>query len=596
MKIFKGILVSSIALTTFTGIGSMFPSEGSNVAYAASNKQMKSNVHKQIAKQLIVKFKNEANLPSKDGIEKVIKEEKRDAELMGIFDKYPNLTLNRLFQSLKPTEIKNLGEEIKESDHISSNLLNYYSVEASGNIDLQTLLVQFEKSSLVESAYLQEKEAPPETKLPALSVNPYDEPRLARQGYLEAAPLGINASYAWSIKGGDGKGTTFTDMEYGWLLNHEDLVNQKIELISGQNKSEHHDHGTSVLGIVSAEDNNKGGIGIAPKAKVKVVSQIRDNGSYNTADAILSAVQHLQAGDVLLLEAQATYDGYGDKYLPVEVKPDIFDAIRMGVNKGIIIIEAGANGGNDLDQFRDRNGKQVLNRNSPDFKDSGAIIVGAASARVPHKRSSFSNYGSRVDVYGWGNAVDTTDAKPNQFMTNLYTSSFAGTSSASPIIAGAAASIQGIAKANLGKVYTPSQLRSILSNSKTGTKSNDPTADKIGVLPDLKAILSNLGFSPNLSNNSAIVFPEEQERNKGNEGNEGSTIIFPEENANNKEKRDSGFIFPEENSNNKEKGNSGIVFPEENANDKEKRGSDFVFPEENANNKEKGDSSFVFPE
>ncbi len=49
-----------------------------------------------------------------------------------------------------------------------------------------------------------------------------------------------------------------------------------------------------------------------------------------------------------------------------------------GTNKGIIIIEAGANGGNDLDQFRDRNGKQVLNRNSPDFKDSGAIMVGGS--------------------------------------------------------------------------------------------------------------------------------------------------------------------------------------------------------------------------
>ncbi|WP_436867174.1 S8 family serine peptidase, partial [Bacillus fungorum] len=84
---------------------------------------------------------------------------------------------------------------------------------------------------------------------------------------------------------------------YGWLFSHEDLVNQKIELISGQNRSEHHDHGTSVLGIVSAEDNNIGGIGIAPKAKVKVVSQFRDNGNYNTADAILSAVNNMQAGD-----------------------------------------------------------------------------------------------------------------------------------------------------------------------------------------------------------------------------------------------------------------------------------------------------------
>ncbi|ANV74214.1 peptidase S8 (plasmid) [Bacillus thuringiensis] len=543
MKIFKGILVSSIALTAFNGVGGLLPSEKSEVAYAAtynySNKQLNSTVHKQVTKQLILKFKNEANLPYQDGIEKFIKEEKQDPELIGILAEYPNVTINRLFNSLNPKEIKNLGKEIKDSDHISSNLLNYYIVETQDDIDVQALLTKIEKSSLVETAYLQEEEAPPAERLPNLSVNPYDEPRLTRQGYLEPAPLGINAPYAWSIKGGDGKGTTFVDMEYGWLFNHEDLVNQKIELISGQNKSEHHDHGTSVLGIVSAEDNNIGGIGIAPKAKVKVVSQIRDNGNYNTADAILSAVNNMQAGDILLLEAQATYDGYGDKnYFPVEVKPDIFDAIRMGTNKGIIIIEAGANGGNDLDQFRDRNGKQVLNRNSPDFKDSGAIMVGAASARVPHKRSYFSNYGSRVDVYGWGNAVDTTDAKPSEFITNLYTSSFAGTSSASPIIAGAAASIQGIAKNNQGRVYTPSQLRDILSDSSTGTKSNDPTSDKIGVLPDLKAILSKLGFSPNLGNDSSIVFPEEQGINKG------STITFPKEDSANSEK-DSSFIFPE---------------------------------------------------
>ncbi|MCI4054932.1 S8 family peptidase [Bacillus cereus] len=546
MKIFKGIIVSSIALTAFNGVGGLLPSDKSEVAYAASynysNKQLNSTVHKQVTKQLILKFRNEANLPYQDGIEKFIKEEKQDPELIGILNEYPNVTINRLFSSLNPKEIKNLGREINDSEHISSNLLNYYIVENQGDIDVQALLVKFEKSSLIETAYLQEEETPPQERLPNLSVNPYDEPRLTRQGYLEPAPLGINAPYAWSINGGDGKGTTFVDMEYGWLLSHEDLVNQKIELMSGQNKSEHHDHGTSVLGIVSAEDNNIGGIGIAPKAKVKVVSQIRDNGTYNTADAILSAVNNMQAGDILLLEAQATYDGYGDKnYFPVEVKPDIFDAIRMGTNKGIIIIEAGANGGNDLDQFRDRNGKQVLNRNSPDFKDSGAIMVGAASARVPHKRSYFSNYGSRVDVYGWGNAVDTTDAKPSEFITNLYTSSFAGTSSASPIIAGAAASIQGIAKNNKGKVYTPSQLRNILSDPSTGTKSNDSISDKIGVLPDLKAILSKLGFSPNLGNDSSIVFPEEQEINKGNQG---STITFPKEDSDNSE-GNSNFIFPE---------------------------------------------------
>ncbi len=500
-------------MTTFVGTDLILQNDRiHNKVYAESYnvtyKETDSNKRDSQEEQLIVKFKNEIDLPYEDGIEKRIKNGNYDNNLKKLFSENTELTLNRLFSSVNPIEIEKLSLHSKSfANQSANNLLNYYIVQAPNNIEIELLLKKFETSPLVEEAYIQEKQilTPPEIQLPDLSVNPYDNPRFKNQGYLEAAPKGINASHAWSIKGGDGKGTTFVDMEYGWLLNHEDLVNKNIKLMSGQNISQHRAHGTSVLGIVSSEDNQIGNIGIAPKANVKVISQIRDNGIYNTADAILSAVHNLQAGDILLLEAQASYDGYGDKYLPVEVHPDIFDAIRVGTDKGIIIIEAGANGSNDLDNFKDRNGKKILNRNSPDFKDSGAIMVGAGSSTVPHKRLWFSNYGSRLDVYGWGENVDTTSANPSQNTTNLYTSTFSGTSSASPIIAGAATSIQGIAKEHRGFPYTPAELRNILSNPNTGTKSQDPWNDRIGVLPDLKSILDNLGFNPDIPNSSNIL-------------------------------------------------------------------------------------------
>ncbi|KZD32331.1 Microbial collagenase [Bacillus cereus] len=513
MNIFKGFLISSIAMTTFVGTDLILQNDRiHNKVYAESYnvtyKETDSNKRDSQEEQLIVKFKNEIDLPYEDGIEKRIKNGNYDNNLKKLFSENTELTLNRLFSSVNPIEIEKLSLHSKSfANQSANNLLNYYIVQAPNNIEIELLLKKFETSPLVEDAYIQEKQIlpPPEIQLPDLSVNPYDDPRFKNQGYLEAAPKGINASHAWSIKGGDGKGTTFVDMEYGWLLNHEDLVNKNIKLMSGQNISQHRAHGTSVLGIVSSEDNQIGNIGIAPRANVKVISQIRDNGIYNTADAILSAVHNLQAGDILLLEAQASYDGYGDKYLPVEVHPDIFDAIRVGTDKGIIIIEAGANGSNDLDNFKDRNGKKILTRNSPDFKDSGAIMVGAGSSTVPHKRLWFSNYGSRLDVYGWGENVDTTSANPSQNTTNLYTSTFSGTSSASPIIAGAATSIQGIAKEHRGSPYTPAELRNILSNPNTGTKSQDPWNDRIGVLPDLKSILDNLGFNPDIPNSSNIL-------------------------------------------------------------------------------------------
>ncbi|MCC3687561.1 S8 family serine peptidase [Bacillus cereus] len=508
MNILKGFLISSIAMTTFVGTDLILQNDSiHNKVYAESyNVTYKERDSQE--ERLIVKFKNQIDLPYEDGIEKQIKNGDYDSNLKKLFSENTELTLNRLFSSVNPIEIEKLSVQSKSvANESANNLLNYYIVQAPNNIEIELLLKKFETSPLVEEAYIQEKQilTPPEIQLPNLSVNPYDDPRFKNQGYLEAAPKGINASHAWSIKGGDGKNTTFVDMEYGWLLNHEDLVNKNIKLMSGQNISQHRAHGTSVLGIVSSEDNQIGNIGIAPKANVKVISQIRDNGIYNTADAILSAVHNLQAGDILLLEAQASYDGYGDKYLPVEVHPDIFDAIRVGADKGIIIIEAGANGSNDLDNFKDRNGKKILNRNSPDFKDSGAIMVGAGTSTVPHKRLWFSNYGSRLDVYGWGENVDTTSANPSQNTTNLYTSTFGGTSSASPIIAGAATSIQGIAKEHRGSPYTPAELRNILSNPNTGTKSQDPWNDRIGVLPDLKSILENLGFNPDIPNSSNIL-------------------------------------------------------------------------------------------
>ncbi|MEB9672408.1 MULTISPECIES: hypothetical protein [Bacillus cereus group] len=50
------------------------------------------------------------------------------AVIIKILAEYPSITINRLFISLQPTEIRDLGKEIKNSDHIFSNLLNYYIV------------------------------------------------------------------------------------------------------------------------------------------------------------------------------------------------------------------------------------------------------------------------------------------------------------------------------------------------------------------------------------------------------------------------------------------------------------------------------------
>lgn len=135
------------------------------------------------------------------------------------------------------------------------------------------------------------------------TVNPSNDPQFANQGYLKAAPGGIEVQYAWGFPGGDGANTHVIDVERGWKLDHEDLVSQNITLLAGQNVRDRYDgnypHGTAVLGEMLMADNNKGGVGIAPAAKGNVVGIQRTVGGgpvENQPEAILDAASFLSFG------------------------------------------------------------------------------------------------------------------------------------------------------------------------------------------------------------------------------------------------------------------------------------------------------------
>ena len=66
------------------------------------------------------------------------------------------------------------------------------------------------------------------------------------------------------------------------------------------------------------------------------------------------------------------------------------------------------------------------------------------------------------------------------------------------IVSGAAVVTQGLAEAGLGYRFSPRELRNILTSN--GTASANPTIDKIGVMPDLRAIITgnHLDLAPDL--------------------------------------------------------------------------------------------------
>ena len=358
---------------------------------------------------------------------------------------HPGIALVPYFSTLPEHTLRSLSESPgSQPAAVPPSFTQYFAIECPAGMDPEAVARTVASWPVVETAYAEADPAPP-------PVNPSDDPRNTDQHYEDAAPTGIDVRWAWAQA--DGSGVGFVDMERGWTLNHEDLVAAGISIISGIN-NDYTGHGTAVLGEVVMVDNTIGGVGIAPFASARVVSQWRNASTYNTAEAILSAAAVMKSGDVLLLEAQTTSSTMSG-YLPVEVEQATFDAIQYATSNGIIVVEAGGNGSNDLDTYKDSNGKFILNRNSNDFRDSGAIMVGAANSSTPHTRSGFSNYGSRIDCYGWGDSIDTTGDGWTGNATNTYTTSFGGTSGASPIIAGSALIVQSWLIKH-GQLYSPS--------------------------------------------------------------------------------------------------------------------------------------------
>lgn len=303
------------------------------------------------------------------------------------------------------------------------------------------------------------------------------------QGYRGKSPPGVGPIP--NVKGSDGSGLSYVDIEYDWTLKHEDLGILSLRVLEPlePDRLNEHAHGTAVLGIISGIPNNFGVTGIAPMARPYVAAVSTLELGYQPARAIGFAMNKLKAGDVLIIEQQNWVCGLED-FGPLEYYQDVFDAVSAATAKGIIVVAAAGNGDVNLDRDTCQGTFDRTRR------DSQAIIVGAGSS-ANRTKLDFSSYGSRVDVQGWGENVTTTgygDAyNPNNDVRRLYTKGFNGTSSATPIVAGTVLVIQGVRKACGLPAATPLEMRDLLA--RTGTKQGIPRTKNIGPLPNLQAAL-----------------------------------------------------------------------------------------------------------
>ncbi len=347
------------------------------------------------------------------------------------------------------------------------------------------------------------------------------------QGYLGPAPRGLDGLFAWTQPGGRGEGVRLIDVEWDWVTDHEDFVPDSQRFWGGRPlcpyDGSESEHGTAVMGIIAARDNGLGITGFAPNVQFGLSSGCRPfdyvwaahvatfsgenwaGRAHNVvmANAMQVAADQLRPGDILLIEQHVPGPGTGTpcpgncgqwEFVPMEYYSESFDVIRRTTARGVIVVEPAGNGSRNLDT------PPYGGRFSPGVRHSGALLVGGSGAgdNMPNGNSNSSQ---RIDVHAWGASVITLgygrggtppfDGAPRP-ITRFYTNSFAGTSSAGAIVAGAVASLQGARRAAGRPPLTPIELTALLraTGSPQLGSFSAIEARPIGVQPNLRAAIN----------------------------------------------------------------------------------------------------------
>ncbi len=393
----------------------------------------------------------------------------------------------------------------KKTNQELADLANYYQIEITDPAECEKLCNELNALDYIEIAYPEPRAylatlgefetgvVANQSQSAPLSVATSGAPSFQdAQDYLEAAPDGVDAYYAGEFADGDGAGMRIVDIENGWNVTHEELVNNPPFVAVSGNSSDN-DHGTAVMGEILAADDGRGTRGITPGAQW----------GHASLGTMLTAAQSMNPGDVFLIELHTPGPHYNFQdiggqagFVAMEYFQANFDVFVQIWAMGMIVCEAAGNGAENYDDTTIYG--QVFDTT---FRNSHAIMCGAGappnqflSYGIARHRLGFSNYGERVNLQGYGNGVTTTgygDLFSGASANTWYTNSFSGTSSASPIVTGSVIALQAAYKAaSGGATLDADEIRTLLYA--TGTPQQADTLEHIGPLPNLRAGLDSL--------------------------------------------------------------------------------------------------------
>jgi serine protease len=234
--------------------------------------------------------------------------------------------------------------------------------------------------------------------------------------------------------GVDDDGNTFVDDCAGWDFGMND-ADPNFDASSAS-----YDHGTHVAGIIAAGLNGVGVVGVAPGAKVMAVKASVSPSGGIPSSAVLGAVQYAvdNGADIINMS-------FGTAVGTTRSAASLLEtAVQYAVDRGVLVVAAAGNSGADISSA------YVFPAAFSLFYP-GVIAVG--STTNTDTRSSFSNYGTPVNLYAPGSYL----------MSTIGTGGYgykSGTSMATPMVAGGAAVLL-----SLNPTLAPAALRTALVGS-----------------------------------------------------------------------------------------------------------------------------------
>lgn len=214
---------------------------------------------------------------------------------------------------------------------------------------------------------------------------------------------------------------------------------------SRDNIEDENGHGTHIAGIIAAEKNGIGVIGVAPKADLYIAKAFGADGKtdYN---AIEKSVRYLEDKKVDVINMSFS-SGYSS--------PSYRSLIWEANQKGITVVCAA---GNDGDH----------GYNTIGYPASYPETVTVSAVDINRNIADFSSRGRAAEICAAGIDVYST------YLDGGY-ATLSGTSMACPIITGAAAILQAKGYLRYGRRLTPDEIRLLLNiyTEKPGRKGRD---------------------------------------------------------------------------------------------------------------------------